>query len=221
MRVRLTTSSGGSASEWDDWPTSSTHAADSFALLQRAAQLVALIDDIGTGGRVDVADLQSHRTTGGAFLAISPSKILATNALYSPGQAISLIRAELSFNISELADVLAVSRPTIYGWMDDVQPRSRHRQRIQLLVRLARHWNHLSQDPLGPMRESLIERLRQPAIDESSLLHHLSDLADAISSMEPRHEGFVQRALKKRGMKVRSQGDEAIHRVTGTRSAAD
>ena len=56
----------------------------------------------------------------------------------------------LSINKSELARVLRVSRPTIYGWLDGGEPNSDNVERVQTLLRLLSESRVSADNPLFP-----------------------------------------------------------------------
>jgi len=92
--------------------------------------------------------------------------------------AVSTIKFNLSLNLSQLADVLRVGRPTVYSWLDeedDVRIQPHHQQRIERVATYAELWwdkaerpfpKELFDDPLGGQLLSLLhaELLNDPLI---------------------------------------------------------
>lgn len=85
-------------------------------------------------------------------------------------ELVASIRASLSLNISQSAEVLGVQRPTLYAWMrEEAEPQTANLSRLQLVAGLARRWNELSgRQPLG-------RRLRLPALGDQTVLDLLAE----------------------------------------------
>jgi hypothetical protein len=65
-------------------------------------------------------------------------------------EAVSTIKFNLSLNLSQLADVLRVGRPTVYSWMDednDIRIQAHHEQRIERVAAYAQVWWDKAQRP--------------------------------------------------------------------------
>lgn len=96
--------------------------------------------------------------------------------------------AALSLNKSQLADVLGVSRPTLYEWLDGKEPNASNSQRLTTLVHLLASAGVTSSNSISPRflrlvvsesGKSLLEALSAEAIDEqliSSLLREAKSL---------------------------------------------
>lgn len=81
--------------------------------------------------------------------------------LYEPGfvEMISQIRARLGLNMSQLAEVLRVGRPTIYAWLREEQvPHASNRARVRDVWKLAQAWGEITPQPLGADYERLVTR---------------------------------------------------------------
>ena len=137
-------------------------------------QLISLQAMVGTGGSI------SH----GRYWFEAASDILSTDREYldshDTSDAVATIRAALSLQVKELANVLGVSRPTIYSWMrDDEKPQPQNRNRIAYLLRFAKAWNSMSDKPVGALvrnqlsadGKSLVNLLAESEPDDLSLIH--------------------------------------------------
>ena len=94
----------------------------------------------------------------------------AISALSCPEaqEALSTIRAAFGLNITQTAQVLGVTRPTIYSWLaGDGTPRAGNEDRLRRLVSLAMYWTGRSSSPLG-------KRLRNRVSERATLLDLLS-----------------------------------------------
>jgi len=65
--------------------------------------------------------------------------------------ALGYIKNTFSLNVSELAEVLDVSRPTIYAWVDGSHADEAHRDRLSALKELAQEWETLCREPIGTL----------------------------------------------------------------------
>lgn len=102
-----------------------------------------------------------------------PKKPKMTSTL-SISQLIAGIRASLSIQIKELAEILQVQRPTIYAWIKEQSvPHSQSRERLRQIYSLAKQWDRVSHKPLGkaihdigPDNYSLFDFLKDSIIPE-------------------------------------------------------
>jgi hypothetical protein len=139
-------------------------------------------------------------------------------------EQIVAIRSLLGLNISELAGVLRVQRPTVYSWQaGTAEPHPDNGNRLRRTYEFALRWSRLCSEPLG-------EWVRKP-LDENgrTLVALLSDesandilIAGAFTSLKARLEeearGFtdVSERARKFGYKERStiRQDSAANRET-------
>lgn len=99
--------------------------------------------------------------------------------------------AALSLSKAQLAKVLGVSRPTLYDWLNDREPKLENAQRLSTLLRLLSEADITSAEPLRPRflrcslgegKPSLLEALCAEALDERlvvALMRELRALAVA------------------------------------------
>jgi predicted DNA-binding transcriptional regulator AlpA len=148
----------------------------------RFAQLLSLLDQVGTSGSVPSA----------RFWVEAASEIPDEDREYTESQdtseAVATIRLTLSLQIKELAAVLGVSRPTIYSWLrDEEKPQPQNRKRIAHLLKFAKAWKSMSKAPVGSMvrnqlgddSKSLVELLSDSVPDDVAILSRMQALVDA------------------------------------------
>ncbi len=140
---------------------------------------------VGTGAVVHLAPIPGSARTGvGTAILPWPEKPPAQAAV-SVSQSLAVIRAAFSLQISQIAEILDVSRPTIYAWINqEQQPQIRHRDRLKNIFVLAKFWNTKSTVPLGAevllapdaAGATLIDCLKAPEINLDRLKDRLQAL---------------------------------------------
>jgi len=129
-------------------------------ILLGGAALAALLGaaTAGTGG-VATPDLVNTPAFTGSLISISTGRITRDEQeeFLTTKEKIAAIRHYLSLNMTELATVLNVGRPTVYAWATaPAALKSKHRERIDAIYELARYWRSYSSIPMGNLvRESL------------------------------------------------------------------
>lgn len=114
------------------------------------------------------------QTTGGERPIVA---VVAGEAVAAPDDAVAdeigAIKEGWRLNMTELAEIMDVQRPTLYNWVNGkTSPNAEARQRLDLLVAAAPIWNRLTAkssdsfllDYLGPeeMGPSIRQRLKSP-----------------------------------------------------------
>jgi len=100
-----------------------------------------------------------------------------------PGALIE-IRDAFSLNTVQLADVLGVSRQSIYDWNEGKTVKPQNRHRIAAILAFVEEWRKLHPGPMGPISSeivegvTLIELLRADRLESAAV----SDLLVAIST---------------------------------------
>lgn len=125
---------------------------------------------VGTGGTANGATVSwiphespSYRVTCTSLTSQSPSGLLNTR------ERITGLRRYFSLNISDLARVLHVERPTIYAWLKGSSaPHPGNLKRLERMYRLARDWRARSSVPMGIY-------VREPIENGQSVLDHLAE----------------------------------------------
>jgi predicted DNA-binding transcriptional regulator AlpA len=100
---------------------------------------------------------------------------------------IQAIRDGLSLNMSDLASLLGVQRPTLYAWTrKDASPQQRNVDRLNVLWQISNQWMRLSGRPLNrhlrhtfdDSSKSLLALLREDPIDLPEVNRLLSALSE-------------------------------------------
>jgi DNA-binding XRE family transcriptional regulator len=131
------------------------------AILTTSVLALAMLFGPGTGGAATAAPVSAVGTSTGIVVAngtVTPKRV-EENDVLSTEEKIAGIKHYLSLNMSDLATVLNVARPTVYQWERGPGAlRSKHRLRIDAVYKAARAWRALSSAPMGAfVREPLAE----------------------------------------------------------------
>lgn len=82
-------------------------------------------------------------------------------------ERLSFTRGQLSLNVTQLAEVLRVTRQTVYDWLTgEAKPRAEQSFRIKSVYDVARDWSRVSRTPIGDL-------LTTPVLDGISLIEAL------------------------------------------------
>ena len=105
--------------------------------------------------------------------------------------ALAVIRTAFPLRISQIAEILGVSRPTIYAWIGEGQrPQPRCQARLNQVYGLAEFWNTRSNLPLPAQAlispdetgTSLLDMLMMEKIDQASIRRRLAELTAAAAA---------------------------------------
>ncbi len=126
--------------------------------------------------------------------------------LLSTQEKLAAIQHYFSLNVKELADVLRVSRPTVYSWLrteQETQPGNLIR--IAELYKLTQLWQTISIKPIGNW-------IRTPVIDGRSLVQLFSD--EHINKEGVSAAFQMVDALSKKAQRAKKQiiGDQNLER---------
>lgn len=140
----------------------------------------------GTGGSL-TSHMLLHKGAWvyDATLAVSATEAAAVGVAATPAAQLDLVREELGLSITDLANLLGVTRPTIYAWIQGRQePKPEMLARIRELHAVAQaaealalpRMNRLVRRPLasGP---SLLVRLQSGGADAEAALKELAEMA--------------------------------------------
>ena len=129
---------------------------------------------VGTGGTMSSPALAA--TTLGAATNVNVGQVeyligkkRSEDDLVETSERLAFVQHQFSLNISDLAQVLRVSRPTVYSWMrEEAEPHLDNINRARELFRFARLWRNMSVHPIGRL-------LRRPLNNGLSLFTLLSE----------------------------------------------
>ena len=173
-------------------------------------------------------------TGGNAYRAIRETRPAAEprTALpfYTPGEIVSIVRAALSLNITELAKVLQVKRPTIYAWLGErAEPQGHNVRRLNELLGVARYWMRRTNTPLGAFvrqadrtGQSLVDLLSKEVLVQEDIVERLTALQKKLLVVSKQKKGIRQSALK-HGIDPSQAGDQqdVIDWLTGKRPESE
>lgn len=115
----------------------------------------------GTGGLINpayAANMLNAPTGTRVFVMTARDRTDRHDEAKSPATIVGDIKAAFGLNVTQLARILQVERPTIYQWMDEDQnPRiqPRNRERLLTIQMFAEEWNRISSQPANKLFETL------------------------------------------------------------------
>ena len=133
----------------------------------RYAMIATTAITCGSGG-MPVASGEPMTSNSIFYVVESPTTRAEAKQVSTIPQEVATIRHFLSLNVSNLATVLRVKRPTVYDWQrGDSKPHASNLKRLNDIYSLAEEWKKCSGIPLGSL-------LSSPLSDGFSLLESLS-----------------------------------------------
>jgi hypothetical protein len=181
----------------DEEPTFTSWMAQSTPTALNGAVLAALLGAAaaGTGGIANPQALvaQSFTSPVACVFSVHVSQDEEDRLLDTQAKIVG-IRHYLSLNMTDLARILKVGRPTVYSWTTgEVLLHSAHRKRLDAVYEIAREWRALSSAPLGNL-------VREPVSNGMAVMDLLSadrlDLAAIRGGM--RHMAELQGRSERR-----------------------
>lgn len=171
-----------------------------------------------------VVDVQSTRYVSETHVA--------GQSVQTTSEIIVAVRSALGLQITELASILHVQRPTIYAWVDDrATPHPQNRERLHQLYRVVREWEQLSDRPLSARLrhvaqdgKSLLDLLTANIMSEPDVSARLKALALQKKTPGPARRGLSARALAGRyGIRLPSESEQQLNidRITGKRTSME
>lgn len=162
---------------------------------------------VGTGGFATPQALNVPEVHSVARIAHELNTV-STQHLLDTQEKLAGIRRYLAVNVTEMARILRVGRPTVYSWLrDDPTLRANHARRIDEVYGLARKWRSMSYKPVGDLisrslasGETLLDLLSAKTLDEPAIEKALSQVAEAVNSKARR--ASVIEIAKQRGFKL-------------------
>jgi hypothetical protein len=167
---------------------------------------------IGTGGVANLQVLNLPTFTSPVACACSVHvRQDEEERLLDTQEKIAGIRRYLSLNITDLAKVLNVGRPTVYSWATTpVNLHSNHRKQIDTVYEIARTWRALYSDPMGRLvREPLengrtmIDLISEDKLDSEAVSKAMLQVRQLQSRMQRRLT--VAEAAEKAGVQLASR----------------
>jgi hypothetical protein len=163
----------------------------------------------GTGGALTLTPAVRPLDST-AFVRIQtpppPAAVLAeTIANKPPVTQLSSIRRYFSLNVTELARVLRVERPTVYAWLSSkTEPHQANMDRIGQVYQLARKWRQLSALPIGSFMhapiegsKSLLDALSQGQIDELAIEEALARIQAQVGRTRDARPSLAESASRR------------------------
>jgi transcriptional regulator with XRE-family HTH domain len=163
----------------------------------------------GSGGEWSVQSFQVNYPTGLGAVQVWRDQTAQVQGIgHNPlASQVGFIRHFLSLSVSDLAQLLEVERPTVYGWLTGKSlPRKQNLDRLARLYEVAKLWRSQHPTPLRQAKwpvlggQSLYDLLRGTDFDPRRLQSVLSGLSssqtmtatkrkkpDSISSIATRH----------------------------------
>jgi len=179
----------------------------------------------------DASGEESIRTYIGVTLIIiklrsSEQRVLPCPEILLVSDEIEFLRDDIGLNISEIAYILSVKRPTIYAWLHrDNEPSKSKRKRLDVIYRLCCRWRD---NGLGRMRsylyravnadKSLFDLLSEQQLDEKLIADVLYKI-EAIMRKEKQERGKREALLSQHGFKPLSQEELNLRLRSMTRTA--
>ena len=143
---------------------------------------------------------------------------------------VAKIQSVFSLNISEIATILAVQRPTIYAWVNgDSIPHRSNYKRLQDLYTLAETVQTTFGATLSKLQKgraieglTLIDLLSHETISQQEVTKHLNNLMTMQGPQESRVRSFREMAkAANKPFTVNQDGQMAIDHLTGKRFTED
>ncbi|EAQ82797.1 hypothetical protein [Blastopirellula marina] len=147
-------------------------------------------------------------------------------------EIISEIRANLALQVKELAEVVGVERPTVYGWIkDNATPHKSNHDRLMQVYRISQAWRKISRLPAGAaLREfvddegnSVIDYMRRDSMNEIAIDALLQSIATRVNSRDREKPKSLRELAEARGIDVNNVKDQSasIDALTGKRSTME
>lgn len=143
--------------------------------------------------------------------------------------ALGFIKNTLSLNVSELAEVLGVSRPTIYAWAEGGNADESNRQRLASLEELAQEWESLCSEPLGTLLRDNSERgtrildlIKAPELPVAEIKETFKVFAGVIETRKASQKiggGSFRELAKRHGLQQLSEDKFRMNVKTAARSS--
>src|ERR1017187_9717874 len=145
---------------------------------------------VGTGGSANARMINS----GASGPIVIPVIRVAdgnidSDRLLDTHEKLAGIRRYLSMNVTDMAKVLHVRRPTIYSWLrNEPSLRAEHTRRLEAIYKNARAWRAISSKPVGDflnrpltLGPTLLSLLCAKKLDEAAIAARFLQIHEALS----------------------------------------
>lgn len=151
----------------------------------------------------------------------------------SVSEQIAFLKSSLGLRITEIAEIIGVERPTVYGWIEEkFLPQGRNRTRLSRLVDFAERWRSLCVRPLGNLArdnkidgKTLLELFKSDRLSEKKILRAIEALSQESQATrgEKKRRISVADALRRHGISVEenAESDSEINVLSGKRFESD
>ena len=132
---------------------------------------------------------------------------------YTLNRHFTKIQAAFGVSIQMLAEILNVSRPQLYKWLDpakDIALQDASRSRLDSVKELADYWGGLTQQPLGPwLKEGgeaapLLALLCEDPLPVDAIRREMAAQSNRVSEAQKSHSERLRDAGFRRRPSVRS-----------------
>ena len=121
-------------------------------------------------------------------LHLSPKTNLAIGNPISAQEQLNNLRKHMGFNISELARIIQVKRPSIYEWLELKSPNPKNQERLDLIYSFYQYWKEKDVGKIGQYMyrkitqdgRSLMDLLEEDNIDETQVNETLDIIAASL-----------------------------------------
>jgi DNA-binding XRE family transcriptional regulator len=177
------------------------------------------------GSGAAVVDLRAPARRAGPHPTDASSTYQRALAM-SAAEQMQEVLAALALNKSQMADVLGVTRPTLYDWLDDKEPNAANAERLSTLVRNLASSGISSTSPLNarfvrhPLEEggrSLLEELKASPLDEQRIRRLLETARKLGEATDKRRQAREERL---RGLGYEEPSDQERRERLGRTVAA-
>jgi len=152
--------------------------------------VLAAVFLVGTGGFATAQTLNyAPGVPSVARIAPELGGSVGAHQVLDTQEKLAGIRHYLSANVTNMAKIFRVGRPTVYSWLrDDPGLRASHARRIDEIYAIARMWRSTSNQPIGefmsrPLNSgaTLLELLSAKSLDESAIQSAFIQISEAAS----------------------------------------
>ncbi len=169
---------------WPDQATTSLRIGPPVRLWSTPLAVTVLGMIVGTGGTQSLAAVICPSGSNPTYQWRTVKRGPVPTSQVDVRERLGGLKRYLSLNVSDLARVVGVERPTIYAWLDDrSEPHRSNLRKVDQVYRLAQAWRSMSSVPIGKyLRESLadspplLELLTSAELDEYAIRYAFSQI---------------------------------------------